>query len=103
MRAVQERLTRESVIESYGVKEVKALGGWAIKLMMMRGWPDRICLLPGGVVFFIEFKRSVGGKFEPLQERKHAWLRKLGFAVYVCNTKISVDAVLNSYKIKPVQ
>lgn len=103
MRPLQERLTRESVIENYGVKGVKEMGGVAIKLMMMRGWPDRLCLLPGGTVIFIEFKRPVGGKFEPLQERRHLWLCKLGFPVYVCNTKISVDEVLNSYRIKPIQ
>jgi len=103
VRPVQERLTRESVIEDYGVKTVKGLGGHAIKLRFMRGWPDRLCLLPGGVVIFIEFKRPKGGKFEPLQERIHGMLRKLGFKVFVCLTKKDVDSVFICDKIKPVQ
>jgi hypothetical protein len=103
VQSLQERLTRESVIENYAAREVASMKGLTIKIRFMRGWPDRIVLLRGGVIFFIEFKRPVGGKFEPLQERKHKLLRSFGFKVYVCNTKISVDEVLNSYRIKTVQ
>ena len=99
MRTLQERLkfTRESVVEDYLVQGVKARKGFALKLRFMRGWPDRIVLLPGGVFFFVELKRPVGGKFEPLQERIHDKIRALGFKVYVCNTKSSVNDIFALY------
>ena len=99
MRTLQERLTRESVVEDYLVQEVKRrfVRGFALKLRFMRGWPDRIVLLPGGILFFVELKRPVGGKFEPLQERIHEKIRALGFKVYVCNTKSSVNDIFALY------
>lgn len=97
MRPLQERLTRESVIEDYAVYLAKARKGFAIKIRFMRGWPDRLVILPGAIIFFIELKRPVGGKFEPLQERTHAKIRALGFKVYVCNTKNSVNDVFDVY------
>jgi Holliday junction resolvase len=48
------------------------------------GLPDRLVLMPGGRAFFIEMK-STDGKCTPLQLRKQAELRALGFHVYVCN------------------
>lgn len=78
---------RESSIENHLIKCVKAVRGFTVKVRFMRGWPDRIVLLPGGVFLFVELKRPVGGKFEPLQERVHAKLRRLGFTVMVWHTK----------------
>lgn len=93
MRSVQERLTslREDVIEHYFCRLVKQHKGQTIKIRFLRGWPDRVAFLPGGVVLFVEFKRPVGGKFEPLQVRIHDKLRALGFTVYVWNTKEQID------------
>lgn len=44
--------------------------------------PDRLFILPGGKVFFIEFKRT-GEKPTPAQDREHARLRAQGSVVYV--------------------
>jgi hypothetical protein len=49
------------------------------------GWPDYDWLKKGGEIFFIEFK-APGGKCSPLQLRRHAQLRALGFRVYVCDS-----------------
>lgn len=91
-----DRYVTEAAVEEHLRKQVKVFRGLCIKLnpFGMRGIPDRLVLLPGGIVLFFELKRPVGGSFEPLQERWHTKLRQLGFRVYVCNTKASVDAVL---------
>lgn len=91
-----ERYATEDTVEEHLRKKVKVLKGLCIKLnpFGMRGIPDRLALIPGGIVVFFELKRPVGGSFEPLQQRWHTKLRQLGFRVYVCNTKASVDAAL---------
>jgi len=96
MRTIRERLTTENVVEEHLRKSVKGLRGLCIKLNPFgyAGIPDRLVLLPGGIVMFFELKRPVGGKYEPLQLRWHSKLRQLGFKVFVCNTKASVDAAL---------
>jgi len=87
----------EDKVEEHACKRVKQARGLAIKLRFLRGWPDRIFLLPGAFLLFVEFKRPVGGKFEPLQERIHAKLRVLGFTVLVWNTKEQVDNYFQEY------
>ncbi len=96
MRTIRERLTTENVVEEYLRKRIKAMRGLCIKLNPLgyAGIPDRLVLLPGGIVVFFELKRPVGGRYEPLQLRWHSKLRQLGFEVFVCNTKASVDAAL---------
>lgn len=46
--------------------------GWA-------GVPDRIILLPGGRIVFVELKRPKGGDVSALQQKWAEWLTKLGF------------------------
>ena len=52
---------------------LRALGGLALKLPAIHhaGLPDRLCLLPDGVAFFVEVK-STGEKPRPLQGRRRA-------------------------------
>jgi len=64
--------------------KIKKIAGW-------RGWPDRLALFDGGVADWLEVKRPVGGKFEPLQLRTHDMLRGMGFTVVVVNTRELVD------------
>ena len=41
------------------------------------GWPDRIVVLPGGALVWVELKRQ-GGRVAPLQELRMRRLRELG-------------------------
>ena len=52
----------EAALERLCCKKVRAVGGLARKLKDVgtRGWPDRMMLLPGGRIFFTEFKRPGG-------------------------------------------
>ncbi len=75
---------RESLIEKHLVAEVKKAGGVAFKFVSPghRSVPDRIVLLPGGRIVFVECK-SPGKPPRPDQLREHERLRKLGFTVVV--------------------
>lgn len=87
----------ESAVEERLVKEVKARRGWAIKFIpVVRGLPDRIVLLPGGRIFFVELKRPKGGVVSGAQRVVHSKLRRLGFQVDIVS---SIDEVLAWTKV----
>ena len=60
---------RESTIEKHLVAKVKAMGGIAYKFTSPahRGVADRVVVLPGGVVWFVELK-APGGRLSELQK-----------------------------------
>ena len=69
----------EKIVEAKLRDGVKALGGVAYKWVSPGnvGVPDRMVVLPGGVVHFIELKRE-GGKPTRMQKVQSARLRALG-------------------------
>lgn len=74
----------EKEIEEKLTKMVKNIGGWCLK-WVSPGWsgvPDRILLLPGGRVFFVETKRPKGSKVAALQKWWRKTLTELGFTVW---------------------
>ena len=87
----------EKVIEKKLVAEVKELGGWCIKILstLISGLPDRLILLPGGRIYFVELKSS-GKKATPIQAYVHNKIRALGFTVLVIDTKEKVNNFINS-------
>jgi hypothetical protein len=87
----------EKVIEKRLNAEVKSLGGWSLKLLcqFVTGLPDRLVLLPGGVIFFAEIK-STGKKPTKIQELVHERLRRLGFTVYVIDSLEQLNQILNT-------
>lgn len=72
---------REKEIEQKLTDMVKNHGGFCLK-WVCPGWagvPDRIVLMPGGRVFFVELKRPKGGEVSSLQRWWVGKLRALGF------------------------
>lgn len=59
---------------------------WQAIKIYKRGWPDRLVIGPGPVIFWIEFKRNVNTDLRKLQEHIKEYLEKLGFKVYVCRS-----------------
>lgn len=91
VRASLRKAITEDTLEDYLVSQVQARKGLAVKLMFLPGWPDRMVLLPGGRVMFVELKRPHGGRDEPLQPAVQKMLRNLGFVVLKLNTKEQVN------------
>lgn len=61
------------------------LKGIKMKLTFDAGWPDRLWPMPGGSVFWIEFKK-VGEEPRRVQEEKINWLIAMGHDVEVHDT-----------------
>lgn len=71
---------REVSIEMALVERVKTLGGVALKLpsVFVKGLPDRMILLPGARIVFVETK-APGKTMSPMQVRWQQKLVDLGF------------------------
>lgn len=84
--------TRETNVERYLRDQVRKLGGLCIKFVSpgFKGVMDRICLIPGGVIGFVETK-SKTGKLSPRQKIVKKQFEELGFKVYILNTKDKVN------------
>ena len=87
---------REKEIEKKLVQSVKARGGMAPKLVCpgIIGMPDRLILMGGGKVGFIELKAS-GMKPRAIQVSRHQALRALGFKVFVLDDQLMIGEVLD--------
>ncbi len=87
---------REKTIEQKFVATVKAVGGLALKFTSpgFDGVPDRIALLPGGKMAFVEVK-APGEKPRPLQLARHRLLRRLGFKVYVLDDESQIGGMID--------
>jgi len=84
----------EKEIESKLRNMVKPTGGLCLK-WVCPGWagvPDRIVLLPGGRVIFVETKRPKGGVISKRQEWWRIKLCCLGFNHYYIWNKDDLEA-----------
>lgn len=91
------KMDSEKLIEKTLNAEVKSLGGWSLKLLcqFVTGLPDRLVLLPGGIIFFAEIK-STGKKPTAVQRLVHEKLRRLGFRVEVIDSLKQLNQILNN-------
>ena len=90
---------REKLIEQKLIRAVKAAGGIAVKFVSpgYDGMPDRLVLLPGGKMAFVEVKAH-GMKPRPLQIRRHVLIRHLGFLVYVLDDERQIGGILDEIR-----
>lgn len=87
---------REKTIEQKLIKAVKSAGGIAPKMVSpgFDGVPDRLVLLPGGRIAFIELK-APGKTLRPLQVRRKRQLEALGFSVYCIDSPEQIGGILS--------
>ena len=90
---------REKEIEQALVRSVKSMGGICPKFVSpgFDGMPDRIVLLPGGRIAFVELK-APGKKPRALQVKRMEQLRLLGFPVYCVDGTEQIKPVLLEMK-----
>lgn len=86
----------EKQIEQKLTLMAKSRGGIAPKFVSpsFAGMPDRVILLPGGLMAFAELK-APGMKPRPLQVARHEMLRRLGFRVYVIDGIEQIGGMLD--------
>lgn len=70
---------------------------WKLSSPGTAGVPDRLVLLPGGRVGFVECK-TTGAKPRPQQVRRLEQLARLGFAALVLDHVDDVEEVLNAIR-----
>lgn len=89
---------RESILEGKLLRGVKAAGGLCIKLpsIWYRGVPDRMVLLPGGRVYFVELK-AVRGRVSVHQVRFQTFLQSLGFTSVIIRGESELLSFLEAY------
>ena len=88
----------EKALERNLNKEVKALGGWSIKILsnFITGLPDRLVLL-NGRAYFVEVK-SEGKKPSLIQRVVHKKLGALGFPVSLIDTTEKLNSFINDIR-----
>ena len=86
----------EKAIEMRLAAAVRSYGGVAVKLAAtgISGMPDRLILLPGGRMAFVETK-APGKKPRALQEQRMLMLERLGFRCFVIDSVGRIREVLD--------
>ena len=90
----------EKVIEKYLVEQARLKGLPCLKYSNpnMVGYPDRLLVLPGGKVIWVELK-SRGRKPTKIQQMRMAELVSLGHPVKVIDNKADIDELINTIKL----
>lgn len=82
-RDIERKL--RTMIEKHGGRCLKwVCPGWL-------GVPDRIILLPGGRIHFVETKRPKGGRYSAMQDKWRDWLHALGFSYWRVQNTEQID------------
>lgn len=91
-------MLKETDIEKRLVSEVERRGGQCLKYFNPAkvGYPDRICLLPRGVLFWVEVKAPAKVP-RSIQLIRMDQLASLGQKVHVVDTFDAVDKLMEEY------
>lgn len=90
---------KEALVEKYLVDSVVSRGGECYKLTPPpKGIQDRLVLLPGGFIAFVECKRPKGGITSEIQKFRAERTRILGQKHYQINTLTEVDALIQEWR-----
>lgn len=94
-----EKIESEKVLERKLCKAVKDLGGHAYKFVSpnQRGVPDRVCVLPYGIVAFVELK-TTGKKPTKLQQMCIDEMERMGHRCYVIDSSDGITDLAVTYK-----
>ena len=86
----------EKNIEQKLAQATRKRGGLCLKFVSpgYAGVPERLTILPGGHVAFIELK-APGQKPRPLQKHRHQQLRKLGMTVFIVDHPTQIESILD--------
>ena len=89
----------EKAIEKYLIEQAEANGLLCLKYSNpnMVGYPDRLLVLPGSSVIWVELK-SKGRKPTKIQQIRIAGLRNRGHYVWVIDNRKSVDYLIEKYR-----
>lgn len=89
----------ENKVEDYLNQEIEKLGGETRKYESPGriGVADRLCLIPMGILYFVEVKTEDGIE-EDWQERERKRMMELGFRAIVVYGKEDVDTFINKVK-----
>lgn len=90
-------ITLEKDLERQLVRRVEAAGGMCLK-WVCPGWdgvPDRIVLMPGGRLWFVELKRPKGGRIGARQVWWQDRLIELGFHHRFVLCDADINALMN--------
>ena len=87
----------EKALERYLVERSKAIGVLALKYSSATtvGYPDRLLVVPGGTVVWVEVK-SAGQHPRKIQALRHEELKRLGHVVYVVDSREGIDSIITS-------
>lgn len=85
----------EKQIEKKLVDEVDLRGGMCLKWVCPghAGVPDRILLLPGGRVIFVETKRPSGGRVDERQKWWQRHLTLMGFDAFIVADELDIKVL----------
>lgn len=87
---------REKFIEEKLKKAVKEKDGLCLKFVSpgFDGVPDRIILMPEGIIAFAELK-APGKKLRPFQERRKRQLESLGFSIFCIDNIKCIGGIID--------
>jgi len=98
LKSVKKKVS-EKTVESYLVGEIRKIGGKAYKFSSpaRRSVPDRVCVLPLGLIIFIECKRP-GQKPTKAQAKELKDLHELGHMSVWVDSHEAVDKIVKAVK-----